>query len=87
MGTSVQGQSLPEGEGRQVVADTCSQCHELSFVTDTRRTQGQWQYIVSMMIDMGAPLAEDQVEVVVDYLAKNFGRVSDRSAGPVGGEP
>jgi len=82
MSTAVQAQSLPEGEGKQVVADTCGQCHELRFVTDTRRTHGQWQYIVSMMIEMGAPVPEDQVEVVVDYLARNFGQVSEKPAAP-----
>lgn len=80
--TGVQSQSLPEGEGRQIVADTCGQCHELGIVTATRRTRGQWQYVVSNMVSMGAPLAEDQVDTVVTYLAKNFGRPAGSTAAP-----
>ena len=74
MSYGVQAQSLPEGEGKQIVANICNQCHELRFVTDTRRTREQWQYIVTMMISLGAPVPEDKVETVMNYLSKNFGR-------------
>ena len=82
LATGAQSQSLPEGEGRQIVAETCGQCHELGIVTGTRRTHDQWQYVVSTMISMGAPLPEDQVDTVVTYLAKNFGQSAGTSAAP-----
>jgi len=78
-GGAASAQSLPEGEGRDIVAETCNQCHELNIVTGTRRTEAQWQYTVTMMLSLGAPLPEDQVGTVVSYLAKNFGK-------PVAGE-
>jgi hypothetical protein len=67
-------QSLPEGEGKEIVANTCNQCHELAIVTATPRTAAQWQYVVTMMLSLGAPLEEDQVETVVGYLSKNYGK-------------
>ena len=65
--------TLPEGEGRAIVADVCSQCHSLVYVTDTRRTAAQWQYIVSMMVALGAPLQPEEIGPVIDYLVKNLG--------------
>ncbi len=79
---AAQAQSLPEGEGKQIVADTCGQCHQLRFVTDARHTREQWVYIVSMMITMGAPVPGDKIMTVVDYLSRNFGRPEGASAGP-----
>jgi competence protein ComEA len=76
---------LPEGEGRQIVAKTCRLCHDISHVTASRRTAAQWEYVVSMMISLGAPLPEDKKGVVVDYLTKNFGVDSGQSESAAGG--
>lgn len=84
--STLQAQSLPEGEGKQIVADICGQCHQLRFVTDARHTREQWVYIVSMMMTMGASVPGDKLVTVVDYLAKNFGREEGSSAGSATGE-
>lgn len=84
--SAMQAQSLPEGEGKQIVANTCVQCHEIRFVTDARHTREQWVYIVSMMITMGAPVPGDKIITVVDYLSKNFGRAEGTSAEPPTGQ-
>jgi hypothetical protein len=65
-------QTLVEGEGRDTVAAACSQCHELSLVTAMGRTKVQWEYVVSMMISMGAPIPEEEVAVIVNYLGKHY---------------
>lgn len=83
-------QSLPEGEGREIVADVCSQCHGLVYITDSRRTAAQWQYIVSMMIALGAPLQPEEIGPVIQYLVENLG-VESGEADPAkpraGGNP
>ena len=45
-GNAASAQSLPEGEGREIVAETCNQCHELNIVTGSQRTEAQWQYVI-----------------------------------------
>ena len=65
--------TLPEGEGREIVADVCSQCHSLVYVTDARRTAAQWQYIVSMMVALGAPLQPEEIGPVINYLSTHLG--------------
>lgn len=71
--------TLPEGEGRDIVEDVCSTCHGLINITDSRRSKAQWQRVVSQMLILGAPLAEYEVDTVVDYLSKNFGNESKPS--------
>jgi len=65
---------LPDGEGRDIIEDVCVECHSLSNITDSKRTIGQWRYIVAQMIAQGAPLEEYEIETVINYLSKNFGK-------------
>jgi virginiamycin B lyase len=72
----VRGQNetaLPDGPGKEIVQAACVQCHALGFIT---RSQGYsregWANTVAMMRNSGARLEPAQVDVVVDYLAKNF---------------
>jgi hypothetical protein len=67
-------ESLPQGEGKDIVEYVCTQCHELAYITDSRKTPEQWQFVILMMIDQGAPLEEYEVETVIQYLAENFGQ-------------
>jgi virginiamycin B lyase len=65
--------ALPDGAGKAIVQTVCSQCHSLTNITrSTGYTRDGWVNTVAMMRNAGAPLPEDQVGTVVDYLAKNF---------------
>lgn len=78
-------QNLPEGSAKQTVQTVCSQCHSLSFVTNSRLTKPDWEYVVTDMIGRGAPLMEDEIQPVIEYLSSNFakpaGKVNVNSAG------
>lgn len=67
---------LPEGNGKQVVQAVCSECHTLRNITDSRRTAAEWHDTVGTMISFGAHLQEDEIDTVVQYLAKEFGKAS-----------
>lgn len=74
LGSPVYAESeLPEGDGQLIVEDVCSICHGLMTVTDKQATPEQWKYIVYMMVNFGAPLQDHEIEIVIEYLAKNFG--------------
>jgi virginiamycin B lyase len=66
--------ALPDGEGRDTVEYVCSQCHDLLPITSARKTPDQWRYVITTMINQGAPLEEYEVDTVVRYLAENFGQ-------------
>src|ERR1700732_4133300 len=63
---------LPEGKGKEIVQRVCTLCHTLDRVVDAELSQKEWQSMVSIMVNAGAPLPKDQFSVVVDYLSRNF---------------
>ena len=68
-----QGQSmLPEGKGKETVESVCSECHGLKQITEKRLTRDEWKELVNKMIENGAVIPPDDLDTVIDYLAKNF---------------
>src|SRR6266850_2146555 len=63
---------LPEGPGKQTVETFCVQCHELSTVTRAGYSEQGWRNNLQMMINVGAALPKDQIDVLTQYLAMNF---------------
>ena len=64
---------LPERGGKAIGTEYCQDCHALTNVTRAQKSLDEWRDTVQMMLDRGARLPQDQVETLVQYLAKNFG--------------
>jgi mono/diheme cytochrome c family protein len=67
---------LPEGEGRERVQAMCSMCHSLDYIAINSPFQDRaaWEKTVRKMVNvMGAPLPEEDVAAIVDYLARHYG--------------
>ncbi len=64
---------LPPGDGREVVAVACSQCHYLGTIAKIRDGEAGWRMYVNNMVLRGAQLTPDEINKVVDYLALNLG--------------
>jgi mono/diheme cytochrome c family protein len=64
---------LPAGDGRDLVATTCSQCHGLNAITQLREGKTAWRHQVYDMIERGAQVSPSEIDVIVNYLAANFG--------------
>src|SRR5271156_6544536 len=64
---------LPAGEGRDLVATTCSQCHYLGTIAKIRDGSAGWRLFVNNMVLRGAQLTGPEIDTVVDYLALNLG--------------
>ena len=71
---------LPDGTGKDAVKKICSACHELETVTGSLRTRIGWQQNVDDMIARGAEGSDDEMQAVVEYLAKNFGKINVNTA-------
>ena len=66
-------QSLPNGEGKDVVEKICAGCHDLDPITGSNGgTHDDWDMVVKAMIDMGADIKPEQAAVITKYLAQNF---------------
>jgi mono/diheme cytochrome c family protein len=64
---------LPPGEGRDLIAVACSQCHYLGTIAKIRDGADGWRLYVSNMVLRGAQLTPTEVDTVVKYLAENLG--------------
>jgi cytochrome c5 len=71
-------QELPEGEGKKLVEERCTSCHDLKPVVSLKQSQGAWKELVVKMVGFGAQLDDKEVDVATEYLTKNFG--PERSA-------
>lgn len=69
--------NLPDGPGKPIVQRMCTGCHSLSTVTSKHATKEQWSNTVQQMVSRGADGTDEEIETVVDYLAKNFPPVKD----------
>ncbi len=65
--------SMPEGEGKQLVANICAGCHSLENVTTQRRSREDWNATVANMISRGAQIFTDESATIVNYLAEHYG--------------
>ena len=63
-----------EREGKRILENKCTSCHDLDSITESRFTQEEWANEVDAMIAMGADVTPDERTVLVDYLAKTLAR-------------
>jgi virginiamycin B lyase len=63
---------LPEGNGQATVQAACGVCHSMNQVTNSGHDREEWTTVLHMMVNVGAPVPDNQFDTVVDYLAKNF---------------
>jgi cytochrome c5 len=65
--------ALPAGDGRDLVAIACSQCHTLSVIMAGRDGPVGWKNHVYNMVLRGAQLTPRETETVLQYLVTHFG--------------
>lgn len=71
-------QGLPEGPGREIVFSLCQACHSLALVKQQGLDRETWHETLEWMVEeQGMPaLDPENLELALDYLAKNYGRNS-----------
>jgi competence protein ComEA len=67
-----QAQDLPAGKGKELVENTCGSCHGLDVVVAQHATKDGWASIVDYMVSRGATGTPEEINTIVEYLAKNF---------------
>lgn len=69
-----QDDPLPEGEGKKVVQKVCHVCHGPENYVNLRKDKDGWETVVSEMIEKGATGTDQEYDIVVAYLVRNFGK-------------
>ena len=81
---------LPDGDGKEIATENCQACHKLTNLTKAHKSLDDWKDTVQTMIDRGANVPADKVDILVQYLAKNFGpkdEAAPASAAPSSATP
>jgi competence protein ComEA len=65
---------LPDGAGKEAVVKVCLDCHGVANFRKARKDAGGWADSVDDMVDRGAKATPPEVEAIVAYLLKNFGK-------------
>jgi mono/diheme cytochrome c family protein len=70
------GMAFKPGPGAAAVQANCLSCHSSAYVsTQPALTRAQWQAeVTKMKTAYGAPIADDQVPAIVEYLTANYGK-------------
>ena len=61
-------------KGRELFEDICSYCHSLHKVDGKELSKKEWRGLIKGMISEGAPVTDEEFSLIVDYLAKHYGK-------------
>jgi hypothetical protein len=68
---------LKDRPGRNQVVAQCAMCHSLDYITMNSKIldRAGWEKTVGKMINvMGAPIDDAGKQIIIDYLAQNYGK-------------
>ena len=69
--------AIKDAPGHETVENNCSICHSLDYIRTNApfMTPQVWEAEVNKMINVyGAPATPGDAKVIIDYLAKNYGK-------------
>jgi cytochrome c5 len=66
------GSSDPDA--KKILENSCTTCHDLDLVSGQHLGKDEWQSLVNSMIAKGATLSDKETPVLVEYLAKTYGK-------------
>ncbi|MDI1293130.1 MAG: cytochrome c [Methylobacter sp.] len=78
--TATAGESqifLKDRPGKNQVVAQCAMCHSLDYITQHAPIPDRagWEKTVAKMINsMGAPINDADKQIIIDYLAQNYGK-------------
>ena len=63
---------LPEGTGREETERLCKGCHDVARSVSKRQDRDGWQVTLNKMAALGMKATDQELAVILDYLAKHF---------------
>jgi cytochrome c5 len=63
---------LPEGNGKEVVLQKCTVCHDLKRVRQHLASPEEWADTLGAMENEGLMISDEEYALVLRYLARNF---------------
>jgi cytochrome c5 len=59
--------------GAELLEQRCTPCHGLDLVERANKTAEEWETTVERMRGMGAELTDEEVQILIEYLAETYG--------------
>ena len=72
--------SKQEERAKQLVLDVCTSCHDLARVKAQALSKEEWAGLIKGMLSEGAPVSDEEMDLIVNYLAQHFGYKSAKGA-------
>jgi cytochrome c5 len=63
-----------DADAKKILENSCTTCHDLDLVSGQHLSKDEWQSLVSSMIAKGATLSDKETPVLVEFLAKTYGK-------------
>ena len=71
-GSVFAGAKAPDPEG--LYETKCSICHNIERSKSKKKSEKSWRNTVKRMKKNGAPITDDEVEIIIRHLADNYGK-------------
>jgi cytochrome c len=68
--------TLTPGKGSDLTTARCATCHDARHITRVRLSRGEWEDNIKNMRERGAPMAPEEVPIMLDYLSTYYNRDS-----------
>jgi len=68
------GASNNDAAAKKILENSCTTCHDLDLVTGLKLSKDEWAQIVSSMVAKGAAVEDKDTPILVDYLARTYGK-------------
>ena len=59
-------------EGKTLLQERCTGCHDLGPVERVRKTEEEWKATVKRMVGKGTQLSQAEQELVIQYLTETY---------------
>jgi cytochrome c551/c552 len=66
--------TLTPGKGSNLTTARCATCHDARHITRVRLSRGEWEDNIKNMRERGAPMAPEEVPIILDYLVTYYNR-------------
>ncbi len=69
-------QEPTDDAGAEAFQAVCSKCHPADRIVAARRTKTQWEETLDKMTKLGAPVTDENYDVLLGYLVHHYGKVN-----------
>jgi len=70
------------GPGLDLINQRCIFCHNTAQIFSQHKSPEAWSATVEQMANRGAEVSPEEMKIIVDYLAKNYGAPAASTAPP-----